>query len=299
MTRDIRYACAPIAWTNDDMPELGNENSFEQCISEMALAGYEGTEIGNKYPRDPAILKDYLEPRGLSVASAWLSLYLTSAPFEETKKAFIEHRDFLYELGAKVIVVSEQGNSIQGKLDKALFKDKPIFTEEEWACLTDGLEKLGTLAHEKDMEIVYHHHMGTGVQTTEEIDELMNRTSKANVSLLFYTGHLIVSGEDPIAIFNKYEDRIKHIHFKDVRQEVKEVIDKERQCFLEGVRKGMFTVPGDGIIDFEPILDMIFRSNYSGWIVVEAEQDPSIANPFIYAKKAKEYMCNISENVVT
>ena len=299
MTRDIRYACAPIAWTNDDMPELGNENSFEQCISEMALAGYEGTEIGNKYPRDPAILKDYLEPRGLSVASAWLSLYLTSAPFEETKKAFIEHRDFLYELGAKVIVVSEQGNSIQGKLDKALFKDKPIFTEEEWACLTDGLEKLGTLAHEKDMEIVYHHHMGTGVQTTEEIDELMNRTSKANVSLLFDTGHLIVSGEDPIAIFNKYEDRIKHIHFKDVRQEVKEVIDKERQCFLEGVRKGMFTVPGDGIIDFEPILDMIFRSNYSGWIVVEAEQDPSIANPFIYAKKAKEYMCNISENVVT
>lgn len=299
MTRNIRYACAPIAWTNDDMPELGHENSFEQCISEMALAGYEGTEIGNKYPRDPAILKDYLEPRGLSVASAWLSLYLTSAPFEETKKAFIEHRDFLYELGAKVIVVSEQGNSIQGKLDKALFKDKPIFTEEEWACLTDGLEKLGTLAHEKDMEIVYHHHMGTGVQTTEEIDELMNRTSKANVSLLFDTGHLIVSGEDPIAIFNKYEDRIKHIHFKDVRQEVKEVIDKERQCFLEGVRKGMFTVPGDGIINFEPILDMIFRSNYSGWIVVEAEQDPSIANPFIYAKKAKEYMCNISENVVT
>lgn len=299
MTRNIRYACAPIAWTNDDMPELGHENSFEQCISEMALAGYEGTEIGNKYPRDPAILKDYLEPRGLSVASAWLSLYLTSAPYEETKKAFIEHRDFLYELGAKVIVVSEQGNSIQGKLDKALFKDKPIFTEEEWACLTDGLEKLGTLAHEKNMEIVYHHHMGTGVQTTEEIDELMNRTSKANVSLLFDTGHLIVSGEDPIAIFNKYEDRIKHIHFKDVRQEVKEVIDKERQCFLEGVRKGMFTVPGDGIIDFEPILDMIFRSNYSGWIVVEAEQDPSIANPFIYAKKAKEYMCNISENVVT
>ena len=290
MTRDIRYACAPIAWTNDDLPELGSNNSFEQCISEMALAGYEGTEIGNKYPRDPEVLKSYLEPRGLSVASAWISLYLTSEPYEVTEEAFIKHRDFLYEMGAKVIVVSEQGNSIQGKLDKALFKEKPFFTEEEWKLLIEGLEKLGKLAHEKDMEIVYHHHMGTGVQTTEEIDELMERTNKDNVSLLFDTGHLVVSGEDPIEIFKKYEDRIKHIHFKDVRQEITEAVDKDNQCFLDGVRKGMFTVPGDGVIDFEPILNLIYQSNYSGWIVVEAEQDPSLANPFIYAKKAKDYM---------
>lgn len=150
--------------------------------------------------------------------------------------------------------------------------------------------KLGKLAHEKDMEIVYHHHMGTGVQTTEEIDELMERTNKDNVSLLFDTGHLVVSGEDPIEIFKKYEDRIKHIHFKDVRQEITEAVDKDNQCFLDGVRKGMFTVPGDGVIDFEPILNLIYQSNYSGWIVVEAEQDPSLANPFIYAKKAKDYM---------
>lgn len=290
MTRDIRYACAPIAWTNDDLPELGSNNSFEQCISEMALAGYEGTEIGNKYPRDPEVLKSYLEPRGLSVASAWISLYLTSEPYEVTEEAFIKHRDFLYEMGAKVIVVSEQGNSIQGKLDKALFKEKPVFTEEEWKLLIEGLEKLGKLAHEKDMEIVYHHHMGTGIQTTEEIDELMERTNKDNVSLLFDTGHLVVSGEDPIEIFKKYEDRIKHIHFKDVRQEITEAVDKDNQCFLDGVRKGMFTVPGDGVIDFEPILNLIYQSNFSGWIVVEAEQDPSLANPFIYAKKAKDYM---------
>ncbi|MDK7753138.1 myo-inosose-2 dehydratase [Staphylococcus ureilyticus] len=290
MTRNIRYACAPIAWTNDDMPELGSSNSFEQCISEMALAGYEGTEIGNKYPRDPKVLKSYLEPRGLSVASAWISLYLTSKPYEVTETAFIKHRDFLCEMGAKVIVVSEQGNSIQGRLDKALFKDKPIFNDKEWGLLIDGLEKLGKLAQEKGMEIVYHHHMGTGIQTTEEIDKLMEQTNKDNVSLLFDTGHLVVSGENPIEIFNKYEDRIKHIHFKDVRQEVKEAVDTGNQCFLDGVRKGMFTVPGDGVIDFEPILNLIYQSSYSGWIVVEAEQDPAIANPFIYAKKAKEYM---------
>ena len=104
MTRNIRYACAPIAWTNDDMPELGSSNSFEQCISEMALAGYEGTEIGNKYPRDPKVLKSYLEPRGLSVASAWISLYLTSKPYEVTETAFIKHRDFLCEMGANCLL---------------------------------------------------------------------------------------------------------------------------------------------------------------------------------------------------
>lgn len=290
MTKDIRFACAPIAWTNDDMPELGHENSFEQCISEMALSGYEGTEIGNKYPKDPDVLKSFLEPRGLSVASAWLSLYLTSEPYEVTEAAFIKHRDFLHALGAKVIVVSEQGNSIQGDLKKALFKEKPVFTDEDWQLLVEGLERLGTLAQEKDMEIVYHHHMGTGIQTTNEIDELMERTNKDKVSLLYDTGHLVLSGEDPIDIFNRHKDRIKHIHFKDVRPNVKEAVDKECKCFLDGVRQGMFTVPGDGVIDFKPILDLIYQSNYKGWVVVEAEQDPAVANPFIYAKKAKDYI---------
>lgn len=290
MTKNIRYACAPIAWTNDDMPELGKHNSFEQCISEMALSGYEGTEIGNKFPKDPNKLKAYLEPRGLSVASAWFSSYLTTRPFEETKSSFIKHRDFLYELGAKVIVVSEQGRSIQGDINKPLFKNKPNFTDSEWEKLVIGLESLGKLANEKDMSIVYHHHMGTGVQTTKEIDKLMYLTTPENVSLLYDTGHLVMSGEDPIAIFNKYQNRIKHIHFKDIRNDIKNIVYNEYFSFLDGVKKGMFTVPGDGDINFKPIIETIYDSNYEGWIVVEAEQDPSIANPFIYAKKAREYI---------
>ena len=290
MTKNIRYACAPIAWTNDDMPELGKHNSFEQCISEMALSGYEGTEIGNKYPKDPNKLKSYLEPRGLSVASAWFSSYLTTRPFEETKSSFIKHRYFLYELGAKVIVVSEQGRSIQGDINKPLFKNKPNFTDSEWEKLVIGLENLGKLANEKDMSIVYHHHMGTGVQTTKEIDKLMYLTTPENVSLLYDTGHLVMSGEDPIAIFNKYQNRIKHIHFKDIRNDIKNIVYNENFSFLDGVKKGMFTVPGDGDINFKPIIETIYDSNYEGWIVVEAEQDPSIANPFIYAKKARDYI---------
>lgn len=294
MTKQIQLAIAPIAWTNDDMPELGSENTFEQCISEMALAGFTGTEIGNKYPKDPEMLEQYLSIRGLKVASAWFSAFLTTKPFEETAEAFKAHRDFLHAMGAKVIVVAEQGHSIQGIMTAPVFDDKPVFTDEEWKKLAEGLEKLGDLAHEKDMEIVYHHHMGTGVQTTEEIDRLMEMTDPAKVKLLFDTGHLVFSGENPIAVYNRHQDRIKHIHFKDIRQETAEEVEKEKDSFLNGVKKGVFTVPGDGMIDFTPIWTAIHASDYEGWIVVEAEQDPAKANPFEYAVKARSYIREVT-----
>lgn len=182
MAKQIQLAIAPIAWTNDDMPELGSENTFEQCVSEMALAGFKGTEIGNKYPKDPQVLKQYLDIRGLKVASAWFSTFLTTKPFEETAEDFKKHRDFLHAMDAKVIVVAEQGHSIQGIMTAPVFNEKPIFSDEEWQKLAEGLEKLGDLAHEKGMEIVYHHHMGTGVQTTEEIDRLMKMTDPTKVN---------------------------------------------------------------------------------------------------------------------
>lgn len=286
----IKLGIAPIAWTNDDMPELGSENSFEQCISEMALAGFTGTEIGNKYPKDPKALQEKLKLRNLEVASAWFSTFLTTKPYTETAEAFIQHRDFLWAMGAKVIVVAEQGNSIQGKMDTPLFKDKPQFTDAEWVKLTEGLEALGELAHEKDMEIVYHHHMGTGVQTTAEIDRLMKETDPTKVFLLFDTGHLVFSGENPLQIYKAYQDRIKHIHFKDIRDTVTQEVKAENNSFLSAVKQGAFTVPGDGVIDFKPIMSEIEKANYTGWIVVEAEQDPAVANPFEYALKARNYL---------
>ncbi|MEI5994434.1 myo-inosose-2 dehydratase [Candidatus Enterococcus mansonii] len=292
----IRLGIAPIAWTNDDMPELGKENTFEQCVSEMALAGFVGTEIGNKYPKDPDVLRSYLDIRGLSVASAWFSAFLTTKPYEETEKAFIEHMNFLYFMGAKVIVVSEQGHSIQGQMSTPIFKEKPVFTEEEWQALASGLERLGELANAKDMTIVYHHHMGTGVQTTEEIDRLMALTDPKKVSLLFDTGHLVFSGEEPIAIYQKYQDRIKHIHFKDIRKDIAKQVKETEQSFLNAVKLGVFTVPGDGMIDFIPIWEAIENSDYEGWIVVEAEQDPAKANPFEYAVKARKYIREITNS---
>lgn len=286
----IKLGIAPIAWTNDDMPELGGENTFEQCISEMALAGFKGSEVGNKYPRDVKVLKKALSHRRLEIASAWFSTYLTAKPLEETVSAFINHRDFLHAMGASVIVVSEQGRSIQGLMDTPLFDEKPQFTEDEWQRLALGLNHLGMLAKEKDMHIVYHHHMGTGVQTTSEIDRLMEMTDPELVHLLFDTGHLVFSGEDPLYILKKYLPRIKHVHLKDVRRDVVEAVKAKKWSFLQAVRQGVFTVPGDGSINFEPIFEQLADSDYTGWFVVEAEQDPAVANPFEYALKARQFI---------
>ncbi|MEH7545267.1 myo-inosose-2 dehydratase [Neobacillus vireti] len=286
----VKLAIAPIGWTNDDMPELGSEATFEQCISEMALSGFSGSEVGNKYPRDTEVLKKALSLRGLEIASAWFSSFLTSKPFEVTEKAFLEHRNFLHEMGAKVIVVSEQGNSIQGQMETPLFANKPVNSEEEWKLLLEGLTHLGDLAAEKGMKVVYHHHMGTGVQTATEIDRLMEGTDPEKVSLLYDTGHLVFSCEDHLAVLKKYVDRIHHVHLKDVRLEVVERVHSEKMSFLQAVKSGVFTVPGDGVIDFKPVFKVLSEANYKGWFVVEAEQDPAIANPFEYAVKARNYI---------
>ncbi|GMA98439.1 myo-inosose-2 dehydratase [Pelosinus sp. IPA-1] len=289
-TANVKLGIAPIAWTNDDMPDLGKENTFEQCISEMALAGFTGSEVGNKYPRDTKTLKKALQLRGIEIASAWFSAFLTVKPFSEVAAAFKEHRDFLCEMGAKVIVVSEQGHSIQGKLDMPIFTKKPHFSEEEWSKLAEGLNKLGELAQEKDMKVVYHHHMGTGVQTEEEIDKLMAMTDEKLVYLLFDTGHLVFSGEDYLKVLNKHIHRIKHVHLKDIRADLMPKIKNSNLSFLDSVRLGAFTVPGDGCINFVPVFEVLAKNNYKGWFIVEAEQDPEKANPLEYAMKARDYI---------
>lgn len=286
----VKIGICPIGWTNDDMPDLGKENTFEQAVSEMALAGFKGTEIGNKYPKDVKILKRALEIRDLKIASAWFSSFLTTKPYKETEKAFIEHRDFLNAMGSKVIVVSEQGHSIQGEMETPIFDGKYHFNDKQWSLLADGLNKLGKLAKDKGMKVVYHHHMGTGVQTTEEIDKLMSITDENLVYLLFDTGHLVYSGENPIEILKKYVHRIKHVHLKDIRPEIVNKVKNEKLSFLKGVREGAFTVPGDGTIDFTPIFNILAENSYEGWLMIEAEQDPSIANPFEYAIKGRKYI---------
>ncbi len=286
----VKLGIAPIAWTNDDMPDLGSENTFEQCISEMALAGFTGCEVGNKYPRDdiPA-LKKALSLRNMQICNAWFSSFLLTKPYDKVEKDFTDHISFLKEMGARVVGISEQSHSIQGT-DKSVFKDKYIMNDDEWARLCDGVNRLGKVAKDMGISLTYHHHMGTVVQTAAEIDRLMENTDPELFSLLYDSGHLAYCGEDYIGVLKKYANRVKHVHLKDIRPEVIDKVKRENLSFLEGVRLGTFTVPGDGAIDFGPIFDILADSGYEGYVLVEAEQDPATATPFEYALKARKYI---------
>ena len=287
----VKLGIAPIAWTNDDMPDLGSENTFEQCVSEMALAGFTGSEVGNKYPKDPAVLKPALDLRGVEICNQWFSSFLITQPFEEVEKACREQLAFLQAMGSKIIGFSEQSHSVQGQMDTPVFGHKYVMNDEEWKLLCDGLNKLGKIAKEEyGISLTYHHHMGTVVQSDEETQRLMDGTDPEYVSLLFDSGHFAYAGEDPIAMVKKYIGRIKHVHLKDIRPDVVQKVKDEDLSFLKGVRLGAFTIPGDGCIDFDSIFKVLEDADYSGYMVVEAEQDPAIANPLKYAIQARKYI---------
>ena len=289
--KKVKLGIAPIAWTNDDLPDLGAENTFEQCVSEMALAGFTGSEIGNKYPKDPAVLKKALELRGVEICNAWFSTFLISKPFEETEKPFRDHVSFLKEMGAKVVGVSEQSYSIQGMQDHPVFEGKHVMDDEEWKKLCDGLNRLGKISKEEyGVTLTFHHHMGTVVQSAAETDRMMENTDPAYMNLLFDSGHFAYCGEDPVEQIKKHIKRIRHVHLKDIRPDVVKRVKEEKLSFLDGVRAGAFTIPGDGCVDFPSIFKVLEENAYEGYMVVEAEQDPAKANPLEYAITARKYI---------
>ena len=289
--KNVKLGIAPIAWTNDDLPELGGENTFQQCVSEMALAGFTGSEVGNKYPKDPAVLKPALDLRGIEICNAWFSTFLISKPYEETEKEFEKHVAFLAAMGAKVVGVSEQSYSTQGIQTQPVFEGKYEMNDREWDALCQGLNRLGKLSLEKyGVSLTFHHHMGTVVQTAAETDRLMEGTDPTLVSLLFDSGHFAYCGEDPVAMVQKHCSRIKHVHLKDIRPDVVARVREEKMSFLEGVRQGAFTIPGDGCVEFDPIFRVLAESGYEGYMVVEAEQDPAKANPLEYAIRARKFI---------
>ena len=287
----VRLGIAPIAWTNDDMPDLGKENTFEQCVSEMALAGFTGSEVGNKYPKDPEVLKKALELRGVEICNQWFSSFLITKPFEEVEKEFRAQLTSLKAMGAKVIGASEQSHSVQGQMDTPVFGHKYEMNDEEWDIFCTGMNKLGKIAKEEyGIALTFHHHMGTVVQSLAEVDRMMENTDPEYVSLLFDTGHFTYCGEDPLEVVKKYVHRIKHVHLKDIRPEVVEQVKKENMSFLAGVRAGAFTIPGDGCINYDPIFKVLEDAGYEGYMVVEAEQDPAKANPLEYAIRARKFI---------
>lgn len=291
---NVKLGIAPINWCNDDDPSLGANISFEQCISEMALAGYVGTEMGNKYPRDASLLQRSLADSGLQLSSAWFSTYFSEADkYDDTLSRFLDHLSFMRAMGARYINVCECGHAIQNTDFPIFGQRKPIFSQQQWAAVIRGLHAIGRVANDHHMQIVYHYHAGTGVFSESEIDYLMQHTSPGLLGLLLDTGHAAFAGVDPVTLIQKYAQRIRYVHLKDIRSEVLREVRRLDMNFMDAVRAGVFTVPGDGSLDFSDLLRALSNRGYEGWLIVEAEQDPAKAIPLVYARKAYEHLNGI------
>ncbi|MEJ5021700.1 myo-inosose-2 dehydratase [Ochrobactrum vermis] len=278
----ILYGTNPIAWSNDDDRSLGAHITLDQCLDETAKIGFDGIEKGHKFPQEPAALKAVLEPRKLRYVSGWHSLNLLVNSVDEEQKAMQPALDLLKAMGSKVIIVCETSNAIHGDDDKSL-SERPALEEARWEKFGADVEALAGYAAAQGVVLVYHHHMGTVVQSEDEIDLLMQHTGP-HTKLLLDTGHCLFGGGDPKRVAKKHMARVGHIHAKNVRPAIATEVRDQSLSFLEGVRRGVFTVPGDaeGGVDFVPVLKVAAESGYQGWLVIEAEQDPDIRNPYKY-----------------
>ncbi|WP_224250035.1 myo-inosose-2 dehydratase [Hyalangium gracile] len=287
---EVEVGSQPINWCNDDFRDLGASITLEQCLSEMRQAGYVGTELGHRFPQDGTAVRALLEKYGLKLASGWHSTFLASRPYAEEEKSFDAHVARLRAAGSRVVIVAECTGAIHSDGSKPLrfASGVELLDEGAWTRVYEGLDRLAERAAVAGMKVAYHPHMGTVIQDQRDVDRLMERTKV--LSLLLDTGHLAFAGADPLALLRAHGPRVAHVHLKNIRPAVVEEVRAKRLSFEAAVRAGAFTVPGDGGIDYKPIFEHLASLRYSGWWIVEAEQDPAKANPLEYAIRGRRYI---------
>lgn len=278
----VRLGTNPIAWSNDDLPELGGDTPLATCLAEARQAGFAGIELGNKFPRQPAALAAALAPHGLQLVSGWYGARLRERSAADEIRAMQPHLDLLAAMGCPVMVFAEVAGSVQGERSTPV-ADRPVMDDAEWRDYAPRITAVAEHMAARGVRLAYHHHMGTVIEKAAEIDRLLAATPDS-VGLLYDTGHLTFAGDDPAAVAGRWAGRIVHVHAKDVRPEVMRRALAERWSFLDAVVAGVFTVPGDGGVDFRRALAPVARAGYAGWWIVEAEQDPARAEPLAYAR---------------
>jgi inosose dehydratase len=289
--RDCLVGANPIIWSNDDFNDLAGDVPLDTILREMREAGFAGSELGHAYPRTPDALADALGRHTLRLVSGWHSTYLASRDLENEERNFRAHLNLLKTLGARVAIVAECTRCIHGEREAALaFGDKlgPRLSESEWPRFVSGLKHLAQIAAAEEMRIVYHHHMGTVVQGEADLERLL--ASVPEIQLLLDAGHLAFAGIDPVAVARRHTSRIGHVHLKSVRTEVAERVRREGWSFYRAVANGVFTVAGDGCVDYPALFAVLASVDYRGWLVVEAEEDPVKVAALPKAKKARDYV---------
>ena len=278
----IRFGVSPIAWINDDMPELGGDTPLEDVLRDIQQVGFGGVELGGKFPRDPDELRQLLGQYHLDLVGGWYSSNLLARDADAEIEALRDHLELLQALGSQVFIIAETSNAIHGNRSLPL-TNSPTLSDEEWQGFGERLTRVADFIHGQGLRLAYHHHLGTIVETGPQLQRFLDVTGDS-VGLTLDTGHAALGGIDAVSVVSQVPDRIVHVHCKDVRRSVFETIYNGGNSFLDGVLRGMFTVPGDGDLDFQPLFEALSGVDYSGWIIVEAEQDPAIANPLAFAR---------------
>jgi inosose dehydratase len=288
----IRLGTNPIGWSNDDLRELGGATSLQTCLAEARSAGFDGIELGHKFPREASLLRPILDRHRLTLISGWHSARLLERDAAAELDAMRLHLALLRELGCAVVILAETSDAVHGNRSVPLSR-RPVLADDAWPVFANRLTTLTDTVADDGLAIAYHHHMGTIVQTEAEIDRLMAMTGP-NLKLLLDTGHATFGGADPAALARRHRGRIAHVHCKDVRQSVMAEAVRGDWSFLDSVVAGVFTVPGDGAVDFNAVLAEL--PDYSGWLVVEAEQDPAKADPLTYARLGHDNLAGFAKH---
>jgi len=287
---NVKFGISAINWVNEDVLEVGDWYTCDDVLSDMSALGFKGTEFCRKFPRDVNLLKQKMTQYGMELTSQWKSVMFSDPERrEEEMRSFREHVDFLHAMGSQQTVVCEVAYGFNDpRPDRR--RQRTALSDSEWAHMVEGLHAAGAYCRDLGMKLVYHYHAETVIENPEQIRRLVDTTDPALVHLLYDTGHAWYGGSDPLELLRTCYDRIAYIHLKDVRQQVLDRKRAEGIGFTDAVVQGLFTVPGDGCIDFGPIMRELEERGYEGWIILEAEQNPAVADPVEYARMAKAYL---------
>ena len=291
----IRFGVSPIAWSNDDLPELGGQTPLSSCLRDMRDLGFDGTELGNKFPRETLPLRQTLGEYELELVGGWWSTNLLNQEADEEFAAAKKHISLLRDLGSDIFIAAETSNAIHGLRHQPM-QNRPHLSASEWNKFCARMDNFAHLLSQQGMKLAYHHHMGTVIENGEDIEKFLSLTNP-NVGITLDTGHAHLAGADPLRIISTHSDRVAHVHCKDVRNSIARKAWTEGLSFLDGVVAGMFTVPGDGDIEFEPVMQSLKDLDYASWIIIEAEQDPAKAAPRQYAEMGLKSIRKACENV--
>ena len=291
----VKLGIAPIAWSNDDMPELGGDTPLEQCLSEASEAGFSGIESGGKFPKKSNELIPLLDKYNLKLCSGWYGANLRINSVKEEIELIQDQLKLFQDCKAPCIVFAEVSDSIAGDPKRPL-STRPKMTNDEWIIYCKKISEIAKYLEDQGMPLAYHHHMGTVIETQQDTERLLENTSD-QLKLILDTGHMLFAGGNSIEVANNFKERIIHVHCKDMRKNVLEKSLKDDLSFRQAFLEGAFTVPGDGFINYEPLLTLLKKNDYNGWLVVEAEQDPAKANPLEYAKIGHKYLSNVCKKI--